>query len=80
MTLPLLLEMLLMIAVTSFLRWLLVKVVQGDECDAETDSDREREPHNCSEICPKHQGLHGSRWIGLMAKKKVVPSQILKCH
>ena len=47
MTLPLLLDKLLMIAVTSFLRCPLERVVQGDECVVGTGSDDDMEFCSC---------------------------------
>ena len=47
MTLPLLLDKLLMIAVTSFLHCPLERVVQGDECVVGTGSDDDMEFCNC---------------------------------
>ena len=56
MTLPLLFDKLLMMAVTSFLHWPLERVVQGDECAVVTGSGDDIEFCNCSANSSKASG------------------------
>ena len=55
-TLPLLLEMLLMMAVTSFLRWPLERVFHGEECVVSAGSDGNMEFCSCSANSSKASG------------------------